>query len=249
MKLKLHSLRARHIFYAFLHKGLYPFMAFIFMCICAFQMYMVYLTQQDLSREQDSLDALHLRLKKFSQNARITEEDRVVYGTILKRQIPTHNNTFDTFALIDSFYQVTGIELKTSSGQQTSSSQRPSKSTQAPASVSFTATATLTPESLQVLLDRYQYEFPRYLTLSAIQLNRSVTAAEQGLYDVRLTFEAYTVPITKETSSADMSTNFTAADVAHFEAFKQRANTNLYYELQDVEPVSEDEYESAETIF
>ncbi|MBP6994179.1 hypothetical protein KBB12_02970 [Candidatus Woesebacteria bacterium] len=249
MKTKLSLFKIRQRAYHFVEVGAYPFIAFIFAALLCWQSYSVYSAHAQLRIEIDSRDALNAKLDKFRENAKISEQDRLVYGTIIKRQVPQNNNTFDTYALMESFYEQTGIELAPASsgvpGEPTKT-----KSAQADDSTALLkASAVLTAQGIEDIISRYQFQFARFMTLNEI----TVTTDQEGkgqVYDVDFAFKLYSMseggaPAPNVNVSA---AQFTTKDKENFDSYINSANIDLYYATQNAAPVDED-YEPAGSIF
>lgn len=250
-KLTLFTLRQR--LYRIFELGTYPLIALMFILLLCWQSYSVYLAHEELSKERDSLAALHLRLDTYRENAKISEQDRLVYGTILKRQIPANSGIFDTFALIESFYRATGIELKPAqSGSSGSGHSTQSNLTIVDGSAgTYSGSGVLNQEQLNEILNTYQYHFPKFLTLSSIRV--STNKEGNGLfYDVTFYFQTYSLGSddTKKTETVinTAGSQFTAADKRSFDQFITKANIDLYYETQAL-PRADEQYEPAGKLF
>lgn len=245
MNSKLTFFNLRQKAYRFVEVGIYPLIAFMFLLLMGWQIYSVVEIHQELNKERTSRDALSAKLEKYRENAKISDQDRMVYGTIIARQIPATDNTFNTYALMESFYETTGIEL--TPARSTTASAR-SRTAIAASTNLLQASTTLTSQQLKDVLDTYQYQFPRFMTLNAITVARNI--ADPDTFDVDFNFEMHSLaPEGKkpETSGAS-GIQFTASDKRNFDHYINNTNVDLYYETISTTPV-DTEYEPAGSIF
>jgi len=245
MKNKLTLFYLRQKMYRFFEVGIYPLMALLFLVLMLWQMYSIVEVHTELKESKNKLNTLVAKLEKYRENAKISEQDRLVYGTIIKKQIPASNNTFDTFRLMESFYNATGIELKVSQLTREDSPKMPNQTSVFDTGI-FSASATMSLQSLNDLLGNYQYQFPRFMTLNEITVAKS--KENQGeLLDVKFIFETYY--LAKEGGSSGISqAQFNAQDKKFFDEYIGSTNIDLYYETQSPVDTNE-EYDPAGTIF
>lgn len=250
-KLSLFALRQR--VYRLFEFGAYPFIALMFTLLLCWQVYSIYIAHEELSKEQDTLSALRIKLEKYRENAKISEQDRLVYGTILKRQIPANSGTFDTFALIESFYEATGIELRPSqSGSIGGGNSTQSNFTVADGSSGiYSGSGVLNKDQLDEILKTYQFHFPKFLTLNSIKVSTSKEG--NGLFhDVTFTFQTYSLSSNEkkgtEKATSQAGAQFTIEDKKSFDRYVSEANVDLYYQTQSLSTVDE-EYEPAGKLF
>ncbi len=241
MKNKLTLFYLRQKIYRFLEVGIYPLMAFLFLILMVWQMYSIFEANKELQEAKSTLNTLVEKLEKYRENAKISEQDRLVYGTIIKKQIPASNNTFDTFRLMESFYNSTGIELKVSQLSREDAPKMPNQTSDFDTGI-FSAKATMTLQSLNNILNSYQYQFPRFMTLNEIEVAKSKEGQGEFL-DVEFIFQTYNLANTG-TSQAQ----FNAQDKKYFDEYIGSTNIDLYYETQSPNDANE-EYEPSGTIF
>ena len=249
MNNKITLFKIRQKAYHFIEIGAYPFIALVFMLLLSWQIYSIYVAHTQLSAEIESRDALNAKLDKFRENAKISEQNRLVYGTIIKKQLPQTNNTFDTYALMESFYEQTGIELKPASSPIPGTSTA-AKSSQANETTNLLqASAVLTAQGIEDIISRYQFQFSRFMTLNEITVAKDQVAQGQ-VYDVDFTFEIYSLSSgDKQTTAPNVSVaQFTTKDKENFDQYINSTNIDLYYATQNAAPVDEG-YEPAGSIF
>lgn len=250
-KLSLFALRQRA--YRLFELGAYPFIALLFALLLCWQVYSVYIAHEELTKEQDTLLALRVKLEKYRDNAKISEQDRLVYGTILKRQIPANSGTFDTFALIESFYEATGIELKPSqSGSTGAGNSTKSNITIADGSSGiYSGSGVLNKDQLDDILKTYQFHFPKFLTLNGIKVSTNKEGNEM-FYDVTFFFQTYSLSSSEkkgtEKVTSQAGAQFSIEDKKSFDRYVSEANVDLYYQTQPLSTVDE-EYEPAGKLF
>ena len=92
MNTKLSLFRIRQKIYRFVEVGIYPFIALTFAFLLVWQVYVIIEAHNQLQIEVDTRNTLTEKLEKFRENAKISEQDRLVYGTIIKKQIPLNDN-------------------------------------------------------------------------------------------------------------------------------------------------------------
>lgn len=247
-KLTLFNLRQK--VYRFMMVGIYPIICGVFVLLLCIQIYSVYTVWSDLQVASSKRDTLASKLAKYRNNARISDTERVAYGTIIKKQVPKVNDVFDQFNLIDIFYQRTGIELKgASSPRGKGSSSRAASNASTGTTNYLIGSGTMNEETLNELMSLYQYQFHRFMTLDEITV--AVSKEGQGrFYDVALTLQLYNLG-DANTSGDTASTGeiqFTSKDLESFQAYMDKTNIDIYYEMQSASPVTT-EYETAESIF
>jgi hypothetical protein len=249
MNTKLSLFRIRQKIYRFVEVGVYPFIALTFAFLLVWQVYVIIEARHQLQIEVDTRNALNEKLEKFRENAKISEQDRLVYGTIIKKQIPGSDNTFDTYALMESFYETTGIELKNSTSATTIGSRSTASTTTENSSGKYSASAVLTLQTLSEIIDTYQYQFSRFMTLNEIKVAKNKEGRDQ-FYDVDFTFQVYSLNGDKKGTSEEKGTpaQFTAEDKRNFDFYINNTNIDLYYATQNATPVDE-EYEPSGTLF
>jgi len=249
MNAKLSLFKIRQTAYRLIEVGVYPIVMIVFFVLLSGQIYSVFQAHNQLKQEIISRDILIDKLDKYRENAKILEQDRLVYGTIIKKQIPQTNNTFDTFALIEAVYETTGIELQV---DQTTSvggvGGVPSKATDKGA-MRLSASAMLTSQSLNEIIDTYQYRYARFMTLNDIKVTSNIEGQSQ-FYDVDFTFQVYSINEEQKdiNDTAGPPAQFTSEDKMHFDQYINNANVDLYYATQDKSTVDE-EYEPSGTLF
>lgn len=240
---KLNIVKFRQRLYRFGVYGVYPVILIIFVLLALLQGYTVSVTREKLQEELGQRDRLQSVFDRYRSNAKISEAQRLAYGTIIKMQVPRSNDVFDVFSLIDAFLARTSIELHAttdpSMGRSTSTATASTES-----SAHFlTGSATMDDATLGELLRIYAYEFRRFMTLDRISVD-SIEDSSRPLYRVELTFQIYdmggTAPGSKQV--------FAPGDLARFERYMQDTNIDIYYELQQATP-SQGEYEKSGTIF
>ncbi len=230
----------------FVEKGLYPTIILILFGLLCWQIYTVSQVREDLAREQTKRDALKAKFDKYKGNIKISDQDQAVFGLILKRQIPTKESPFDLFSLIDKFSQTTSLDLTSDTKATNNFTNNAPISGSVPYTTKIlTAKGLLTEKMLTDILQIYQYQFHRFMTLNQITVASSNTVVE-GVYDVNFVFGLYTFD-SMETAGESQEV-FTAQDIATFDMYKENANIDLYYETQDAVPAMY-EYDTSGTIF
>lgn len=249
MNTKLSLFKIRQTAYRLIEVGVYPIVMIIFFILLCWQIYSVFEAQNQLKQEIISRDILIDKLDKYRENAKISEQDRLVYGTIIKKQIPQSNSTFDIYALIESVYESTGIELEVDTPSAVGGTTRDPSTALDEGAMRLSASAILTSQSLNEIIETYQYQYARFMTLNEI----TVTSSKEGqgqFYDVNFTFQVHSINGEKKDTNDTVETpaQFTSEDKTNFDYYINNTNVDLYYATQNTIPVDE-EYEPSGTLF
>jgi hypothetical protein len=249
MNTKLSLFKIRQTAYRLIEVGVYPIVMIIFAILLCWQIYSVFQADNLLKQEIASRDILIAKLDKYRENAKISEQDRLVYGTIIKRQIPQNNNTFDIYALIEAVYETTGIELKIARPTSVEGAAGDQSIILDEGAMPLSASATLTAQSLNEIIDTYQYQYSRFMTLNEIKVTLSKEGQGQ-FYDVDFIFHVHSMNGEKkdENDTTGSPAQFTSEDKINFDYYINNANIDIYYATQNKTPVDE-EYEPSDSLF
>lgn len=246
-KLGLFYLRQKLV--ALFEIGIYPITTVILAGLFAWQVYGTKNMMNDLAVQQVKRDELQTRLEQYKTNAKeLSDTDRIVFGSILKRQLPSGENTFDMFTTVDAFVAETGLQLSdyaVPDGDPTvkGADAKPQEGS----SIVLSATGTVSPERFNQILDMYQYEFQRFMTLISAQVSSSTTSP--GNYEVTLGFSIHVVPdpVISDTSALDVQ--ISADDKKELDLYKEKVNTDLYIDVSQQEAPIDEKYDTSESAF
>lgn len=213
---------------------LYPAVALFLLVLLVFQINTTYATYISARQEQEAATILQNKLASLKDSTGITDHDRALYGNILARQLPGRESLFATLDLSAEFLNGTGLDLQGNTLLKTDGKSPEQLKQEQEKGITIQATGTLTSAELQEMLETYQFEYPRFMTLSSLHVRRK--SSELDEIDVNATFNIYTVPEASPESVKESDVQFSVEDAQLFETYKQKVNTGLYTEKTDISP-------------
>jgi len=238
-KINLNSI-IRNILYIF-EKGIYLIITLIILGLLIFQIRSVLQTRDNLLAQQAVRESLKTDFEKFRSKSPISESEKMLFGSILRTQIPPSENSFDYFPMIDYLNSATGLTFAI----PTIESEGVNKGT-----TDLSAKGSLSQQGISQLLQVYQYDLVRFLTMHSAKITSSKEKA--GMYDVVMQFKSYTAPtadIVDDNTPVDKIVQFGPDTLKAFNTYVQKANQELYVDPQEQVEVVDNDYESAESPF
>lgn len=238
-KINFHTIINKLLY--FVEKGIYFIITIIIFGLLLFQIRSVVLVRQELLSQKDIVATLKTDFEKFRSKSPITESEKILFGSILRTQLPASENSFGYYTLTDYLNSVTGLKFSIPELAAESVFKGTSD---------LTATGTLSAQGLSQLLQIYQYDLIRFMTMHSAKVTNSKTSA--GMYDVSIQFKSYTAPtadIVDDNTPVDKIVEFGPETLKAYNNYVSKVNQELYVDPQSVEEVVDTDYEPADSPF